>query len=112
MTTPLYVQESEIIKLLASFKGYTYASTSKGQQPRYPFALPGVSVQQGPPKQNDCCTFLEALAVKAWANVHGSAFVWNLDRHKKMMIQDPAQVYSPVTAVIEAAMAKAVSSTT
>jgi hypothetical protein len=112
MTTPLYVQETEIIKLLASFKGYTYASTSKGQQPRYPFALPGVGVQQGPPKQNDCCTFVEALTVKAWANVHGSAFVWNLDRHKKMMIQDTAHVFSPVTAVIEAAMAKAVSSTT
>ena len=46
MATPLYVQESEIIKLLPSFKGYTYAKTSEGQQPRYPFALPGVSVQQ------------------------------------------------------------------
>ena len=112
MATPLYVQESEIIKLLPSFKGYTYAKTSEGQQPRFPFALPGVGVQQGPPKQNDCCTFVTALAVKAWANVHGSAFVWNLDRHKQMMIQDPAKVYSPVTAVIEAGMAKAVSSTT
>lgn len=78
MTTTLYVQETEIIRLLASFKGYIYASASKGQEPRYPFALPGVSVKLAPPKQNDCCSFVEALVVKAWANVHGSAFVWNL----------------------------------
>jgi hypothetical protein len=101
------VQETEIIKLLASFKGYTYA-----KEPRYPFDQPGVGVKQAPPKQNDCCTFVEALVVRAWANVHGGAFVWNLDRHEKMMIQDTAHVYSPVTAVIEAAMAKAVSNKT
>ncbi|MDM0053034.1 peptidoglycan-binding protein [Variovorax sp. J22R115] len=112
MTTPLYVQETEIIKLLASFKGFTYGFASKGQAPRYPFDLPGIGVQLAPPKQNDCSTFVEALLVKAWANVHGRAFVWNMDRHEKMMIQDPDHVYSPVTAVIEASMAKAVSSTT
>jgi hypothetical protein len=112
MPTKLSVQEAEIVKLLPSFKGYTYGFASKGQEPRYPFTLPGVSVQQAPPKQNDCCTFVEALLVKAWANTHGSKFAWSLDRHKQMMIQDPDHLYSPVTAVIEAGMAKAVSSTT
>jgi len=53
--------------LLPTFTDYIYDFKSV----YYPWALAGVSLPLAPPKLINCCTFAEALLVKAWANTHG-----------------------------------------
>jgi hypothetical protein len=94
------VSESALTSLLPAFTDYTYDFKSV----YYPWALPGVSLPLAPPKLINCCTFAEALLVKAWANTYGQAFQWNSKRHGQMMITSANDLFSPVTAVIEAEM--------
>ena len=102
--TRLPVAESVLTSLLPVFSDYTY----NFQAVRYPWAIPGVSLPLAPPKLINCCTFVEALVVRAWANTHGAAFLWNSRRHSQMMISTGDDLYSPVTAVIESEMGTAV----
>lgn len=97
-TTRLPIPESALTSLLPAFTDYTYSGDV-----RYPWKLPGVSLKLAPPHRIDCCTFVEALVVRAWADTHGSAFTWNMQRHAQMMIQGP-DLFSPVTAMVDAEM--------
>lgn len=96
------VMESAIIDRLNDFKNFTYNLDDAS----YPYTLPDVNIQIAPPnpKQNNCCTFVEGLLVKAWKDAQGSEFNWSSEKHKKMMIQSTTDYYSPVTAIIESNM--------
>ena len=102
--TRLPVAEAALTALLPTFSDYTY----NFQSVNYPWPIPGVPLPQAPPKLINCCTFVEALLVRAWANIHGAAFVWNSRRHAQMMISTGDDLFSPVTAMIESEMATTV----
>jgi hypothetical protein len=93
------IKESVLINLLEKFHPFTYELHAA----RYPFPLPGLSVPLSPPETNNCCTFVEALLVKAWADTHPE-FKWGSKRHGQMMILSADDFFSPVTAVIESGM--------
>ena len=98
---PLYVPETAIINRIPAFEAFTYDS----QAPRYPWPLPGVKLPLAPPYQNDCCTFVEALLVRAWLDIYPGEFPWDLARHNQMMILTQGDWFSPITALVEAGMA-------
>ena len=63
------IPELALVRLLPEFTGYEYSL----KKPRYPFPLPGVpNLPLEPPPVNNCCTFVEALLVKAWFDIHGA----------------------------------------
>lgn len=97
------IKESILVTRLKYFTGYGYDLT-KGVS--YPWPLPGIEVTLGlkAPKIN-CCTFIEALLVKAWEDVVQDRLKWNMKRHRQMMIHDKEDLFSPITAVIEEGMA-------
>ncbi|WP_224250024.1 hypothetical protein [Hyalangium gracile] len=97
---PLAIPESRLTGLLEAFFDYHYDP----DQGRYPWELPGIRLPLAPPKVNNCCTFVEALIVKAFADEHGAAFEWNASRHRQMMIVSTEDYFSPVTAAIESGM--------
>ena len=74
-------------------------------KPTYPHALKGVKVPLGPPAQNNCCTFIEGLLVKSWADKFPE-FKWDNKRHGQMMITSDKDYFSPVTALVDNGMAK------
>lgn len=96
------IAESFLVARLKDFRGYGYDLTKNIS---YPWPLPGVTLPTGrlEPKIN-CCTFVEALLVKAWEDAMPGRFNWSLERHKQMMILGK-DLFSPVTAVLEAGMA-------
>ena len=97
------IPEEALLKVLPEFNDFTY-DLDEG---RYPFDLPGVNLPKAPPNTNNCCTFVEALLVRAWADVYGD-FSWSSQRHGQMMILSNDDYFSPVTAAIESQMAMAV----
>jgi len=96
---PFAVPEETLIKWLQEFREVTYDR----DRARYPYKLPGVNLPQAPPAYNNCCTFVEGLLVRAWADIHED-FTWSSERHAQMMILSNDDMFSPVTAVIEAEM--------
>lgn len=99
----LQVPESDLIALLPSFASYGYA-----KEARYPWPVPGVAgLGLAPPNLTNCCCFAEALTTRAWAQRHGSAFVWGSQRHGQAMISDAAKLFSPIDAYVGAGMASA-----
>ncbi len=94
------IAESQLIEQLRHFIGFRYDRDN----PHYPQALPGVNIEQSPPKLTNCCCFAEAFLVGAWANSGDDVFEWNLDLHNKMMITKTNDLFSPVTAAIESGM--------
>lgn len=98
------VAEPLLISHLERFKGFTYDL----HDPRYPQPIPGVSLPQAPPRFTNCCCFVEALLVGAWADAQVEGFQWNRDFHDKMMIMDAADLFSPVTAAVESGMGEEV----
>lgn len=101
---PLAVSEKDLVKLLDKFHNFTYDL----DEARYPYPLPGVNVPQAPPAYNNCCTFVEALLVKAWTYAHDSV-TWSAERHGQMMIFSSDDFFSPVTAIVDSGMGIAVS---
>ncbi len=97
------IEESELTSLVQAFDGFTYDL----HNPTYPFNLKGINVPQTPPLQNNCCTFVEGLTVKAWMDSFPD-FEWNNKRHGQMMIYSADDYFSPVTAAIESGMGKSV----
>lgn len=95
------VNESAITDLLVQFDEYGYDL----KEPAYPYQLEGIKVPQSPPNpaQNNCCTFVEAILVKAWQDSIPS-FEWNNFRHGQMMIYSADDFFSPITAAIESGM--------
>lgn len=100
----LAIPESVLVELLPRFREFTYDI----DEARYPFEIPGVRVPQAPPTTNNCCTFVEALLARAWADARPQAFTWSAARHRQMMIVSNDDFYSPVTAAVESGMALAV----
>lgn len=78
---PLAIDEKVLINLLPQFEAFTYMP----DEARYPYQLPGVRLPQAPPEVNNCCTFIEALLVKAWADTF-SDFTWSASRHVQMIV--------------------------
>ena len=97
------IEEAALTKLLPIFKLFTYDLN----KPTYPFQLKGCNLPQSPPAQNNCCTFVEALVVKAWEDSINN-FSWNTACHGQMMILSADDYFSPVTCLIEQKMALAV----
>jgi hypothetical protein len=93
------IPEKAILDTLPAFAQYSY---SLGD-PRYPWELPGVQVPQAPPYETNCCTFIEAVLVRAFAE-ENPGFGWSRDLHNKMMILDDKNPYSPINAACEAGM--------
>ena len=100
---PLSVPETALTNLIPRFAEFTYDLDDA----RYPYELPGVRLPMSPPDTNNCCTFVEALVVRAWAD-SASMFEWSSARHRQMMIMDAGDFYSPVTACLETGIADAV----
>ncbi len=99
----LTVPEEAIVRLLPAFYGYSYVL----RNPRYPYPIPHVpNLPLEPPVANNCCTFVEALLVKAWLDTIASGFRWSQKRHGQMMIWSTDDYFSPVTAAVEARMAE------
>ncbi|MCP3104282.1 hypothetical protein LZ198_36005 [Myxococcus sp. K15C18031901] len=98
---PLAVSEERLFVLLGAFVDYRY-DVSRAY---YPWALQGVRVPLAPPRLNNCCTFVEALLVKAFSEAHGAAFSWDMRRHRQMMIASKTDYFFPVTAAVESGMA-------
>jgi hypothetical protein len=96
------IDESFVVERLKDFKGYGYDMT---RGVCYPWPLPRLKVPTDvkPPKTN-CCTFVEGLLVKAWEDAVFDRVEWGPERHKQMMIFGE-DLFSPVTAVVEAGMA-------
>jgi len=84
------IEESFLTDYLQRFRGYSYSLS----EPRYTAPLPGVTVKIEPPKQNNCCVFVEDLIVHAF-QAAGWAFSWNLTRHNQMMIVYWDDLWSP-----------------
>lgn len=97
---PFAIPETALTDLLPDFHAYTYDLDDA----RYPFELPGVRLPMAPPETNNCCTFVEALVAKAWAD-NVDAFEWSLARHRQMMITSADDFFSPVTACVDANIA-------
>ncbi|WP_404364374.1 hypothetical protein ACIHQR_29985 [Corallococcus coralloides] len=100
-SVPLAVFEDRLFVLLGAFLDYRYDAS----RAYYPWALPGVRVPLAPPRLNNCCTFVEALLVKAFSEASGAAFSWDARRHRQMMIASAEDYFSPVTAAVESGMA-------
>ncbi|MCK5371507.1 MAG: hypothetical protein KAQ62_23255 [Cyclobacteriaceae bacterium] len=97
------IDEESITELLPSFYDFGYDL----DQARYPFKLRGFNAPLAPPNQNNCCTFVEALLVKAWENSMDN-FSWSMNNHRQMMIFSANDYFSPVTCLVNAHMAEAV----
>lgn len=97
------IEESNLVSIVKDFNGFSYDL----HKPTYPFELKGINVPQGPPNQNNCCTFVEAITVKAWMDSFPD-FEWNNKRHGQMMIFSTEDYFSPVTAAIESGMGEKV----
>jgi len=100
-----HVSESHLIRRLKEFGGFGYALEGAA----YPYPLggvPGLKLATKPgaaARVNNCCTFVEALLVKAWSD-SADGFRWNKRRHGQFMIASTADYFSPITAVVEAGM--------
>lgn len=99
------ITESKLIELLPHFYDFGYDL----DRARYPYKIKGFKAPLAPPgsKNNNCCTFVEALIVKAWENSFDD-FKWDLERHKQMMVYSAEDYFSPVTALLEADMGERV----
>jgi hypothetical protein len=95
------IEESTLVSELKAYDGFIYDL----KNPTYPHPLKGVKVPLGPPAQNNCCTFVEGLLVKSWAD-RFPEFKWDNKRHNQMMITSDKDYFSPITALVENGMAE------
>ncbi|HLL54712.1 MAG TPA: hypothetical protein VK447_14260 [Myxococcaceae bacterium] len=103
------IAESHLVARLKDFKGYGYELADTNIS--YPWPLPGINVRTGAPNPKiNCCTFVEALLVKSWEDALPGRIKWNASRHDQMMIRG-TDLYSPVTAVVEAGIATPIADT-
>ena len=98
------IEERHLTQLLPAFEPYTY----EPDLARYPWPLPGFKAPLAPPAVNNCCTFVEALLVKAFADALGDDFIWGTRRHRQMMISSDEDYFSPVSAAVKSGMGIAV----
>jgi hypothetical protein len=101
---PKAIEEAALVRLFPAFDGFVY-DRADGQ---YPWRdLAGIRLRADK-KQNNCCTFVEALLVRAFEGTPG--FSWSLERHNQMMIAVSGDDFAPVTAAVESGMAVAATS--
>ena len=86
--------EALLIDLLPEFEAFNYIPRGA----RYPYALDGISIKLAPPQVNNCCTFVEALVIKAWQN-HNVDFRWDRQGHADIMIMG-SDLFSPVNVLV------------
>lgn len=98
---PMAIDEHALTSLFGAFHEYSY-DLDEGH---YPWPLPTARVPLAPPRQNNCCTFVEALVAKAYANANVPGFVWDARRHGQMMVDSDDDYFSPVTAVVDSGIA-------
>jgi len=72
--------------------------------PRYPTQLPGVRLPAAPPRQTNCCAFVEGLVVGAAARA--GEVPWSLAAHNRAMITDAAHRYSSVEVLVDVGLAE------
>lgn len=89
------IEEADLVNWLIPFKPFRY-SPSKA---RYPYTIPGIRVKISPPYQNNCCTFVEAIVVKAFSEAT-TDFSWDGGDHAQMMVLGN-DLFSPVTVLVE-----------
>ncbi|HET7270396.1 MAG TPA: RHS repeat-associated core domain-containing protein, partial [Rubrobacter sp.] len=102
------VMESFLIDRIDDFKNFAYVPKEREGDPQYPYQLDDtkkVDLDQAPPRENDCCSFVEGLAVKAWKDARGDELSWDLAKHNRMMITSTDDYFSPVTEVVDSDMA-------
>lgn len=90
------IDEKAIVDLLPAFYNFTYNL----QNPKYPYIINGCNLPQAPPNQNNCCTFVESLIVKAWQN-NFKGYLWSNKLHDKMMIASNNDYFSPISCLVE-----------
>jgi len=106
---PDSIKESYLIDRIDDFKNFSYVP-KKGDLPRYPYELDDtkkIKLPQAPPRENDCCSFVEGLAVKAWKDARGDELSWNTAKHNRMMITSLAstdEFFSPVAEIVDSGM--------
>jgi hypothetical protein len=100
---PSAIPEQALVSRLRDFRDFRYTRTGA----QYPFKIDGYDLPHAPPYKNNCCTFVEALVVRAWQDVHPGNFVWSSARHRQMMIIGD-DLYSPVHCLIETGIASTI----
>lgn len=96
------IDESFLVARLQQFKGFTYSLKDPHflDQP-----IEGSDAYKiVPPNQNNCCVFLEDLVLGAF-RAAGVAVPWTKKSHKQAMIAYWDDLFSPVTAYVEAGLA-------
>lgn len=100
---PNAISEQALVSRLPDFRDFRYTKTGA----KYPFPVDGCALPQAPPQKNNCCTFVEALVVRAWQDVHPDSFAWTPARHRQMMIIGD-DLFSPVHCLVEVGIASAI----
>ncbi len=103
---PSAIPEQALVARILDFRNFRYTKTGA----RYPFPIDGCGLPQAPPQKNNCCTFVEALVVRAWQDVHPNRFIWTSARHRQMMIIGD-DLFSPVHCLVDAGIASAFADT-
>jgi hypothetical protein len=98
------IDEEFLVEVLQEFRGYSYASSN----PRYTGPIPNITIPIAPPKQNNCCVFVEDLVVHAFEAARWT-FHWDITRHNQLMIADWNDIWTPPHGVADAGLALAVS---
>ncbi len=91
----------QVLERVEAFRSYRYSRT----RAVYPWPLPGVGVEleaKGTARVTNCCTFLEAVLVDAFAQTR-PGFTWSLELHRAFMCIGDR--FGPVHAAIESGMA-------
>lgn len=92
---------AQVLERVEAFRAYGY----NGKRAVYPWPLPGVRVPleaKGAARATNCCTFLEAVLVDAFAKTR-PGFTWSLELHEAFMCIGSR--FGPVHAAIESGMA-------
>jgi hypothetical protein len=100
---PNAMPEQALVSRLPDFRDFRYTKTGA----QYPFQIDGCDLPQAPPHKNNCCTFVEALVVRAWQDAHTDGLAWSSARHKQMMIIGD-DLFSPVHCLVETGIASAI----
>lgn len=85
---------------LELYVGWTYSL----DDPRYPVPLPGLRLPPPPPRQTNCCAFVEGLIVGA-ARASIPDLEWGRAAHRRAMVWHAGDRFGPVEALVDAGLA-------
>jgi rubredoxin len=110
--------ERRLVNTLHRFDGWIYAPRRDPGDPKsarfisqYPWDI-GVPIRLDadhplPTTYDDCCSFVEAVLVRAAKDTPVPGFTWGLDEHNRAMILDAAQRFSSVEVLQDRGLADA-----